>query len=408
MKLRTIIFVLALLSFLSTITGGYLYYTSLKKQTLEDSHKNAEAKTISVAAHIDKHIVELKEPTKKLSEYDDFQSVLIRPDIDNTRGANRKLKLIQDSMGASLAYLMDPDGNVLSSSNYAEPNSLVGNNYAFRPYFQQAIKGDTSIYLALGVTTGIRGIYYGQPVFNNDGDILGVVVFKMSLQFLDVEMDDPDRQGTMMFVSDSGVIFASGKKEWMFQVLWEITPEKREELFLSRQFGKGPWKWTGIAEYEDNNASNIKGDQFIIHRHDISSLPGWRVIYLHDLQTVSERITTPFFKIAGKAIIALSVFIGLAVLILYRKAIDDINMRKKAEKEKEELIQELQQALDEIKKLQGIIPICTLCKNIRDEKGAWNQLESYISNHSDALFSHGVCPKCLLEKYGITEDKIKK
>ena len=54
----------------------------------------------------------------------------------------------------------------------------------------------------------------------------------------------------------------------------------------------------------------------------------------------------------------------------------------------------LQKALDEIKTLHGIIPICSYCKKIRDDKGAWERIEEYISNHSEAQFSHGICPEC--------------
>lgn len=57
--------------------------------------------------------------------------------------------------------------------------------------------------------------------------------------------------------------------------------------------------------------------------------------------------------------------------------------------------EELRDALNEIKTLQGIIPICAYCHSIRDDEGAWSQIESYISKHSDAKFSHGICPKCV-------------
>ena len=60
---------------------------------------------------------------------------------------------------------------------------------------------------------------------------------------------------------------------------------------------------------------------------------------------------------------------------------------------------ELQAALDAIKTLQGIIPICASCKKIRDDKGAWNQLEAYISAHTDAAFTHGICPDCARRLY---------
>lgn len=55
----------------------------------------------------------------------------------------------------------------------------------------------------------------------------------------------------------------------------------------------------------------------------------------------------------------------------------------------------LQKALDEVKILQGIIPICSYCKQIRDDKGAWSRIEKYISENTDAEFSHGICPDCL-------------
>ncbi|MBN2807917.1 MAG: response regulator [Deltaproteobacteria bacterium] len=65
----------------------------------------------------------------------------------------------------------------------------------------------------------------------------------------------------------------------------------------------------------------------------------------------------------------------------------------------EEKNKELEKALGEIKTLQGILPICMHCKGIRDDDGAWNQLEKYITEHSDAQFSHGICDKCLKEHY---------
>ncbi len=78
----------------------------------------------------------------------------------------------------------------------------------------------------------------------------------------------------------------------------------------------------------------------------------------------------------------------------------DITERKKAEKEKENLIQQLQNALDEIQTLQGIIPICSGCKKIRDDKGYWNLLESYIEKYSSASFTHSLCPDCSDKYYG--------
>jgi phosphoserine phosphatase RsbU/P len=67
--------------------------------------------------------------------------------------------------------------------------------------------------------------------------------------------------------------------------------------------------------------------------------------------------------------------------------------------EQKRLIKELQAALQNIKTLQGLIPICASCKKIRDDKGYWNQIEAYISEHSAVEFSHGICPECAKKIY---------
>ena len=77
----------------------------------------------------------------------------------------------------------------------------------------------------------------------------------------------------------------------------------------------------------------------------------------------------------------------------------DITERKLAEQEREKLIGELQKALAEIRTLHGILPICASCKKIRDDSGAWHQIESYIRDHSDAEFSHGLCTDCAKKLY---------
>jgi DNA-binding NtrC family response regulator len=67
--------------------------------------------------------------------------------------------------------------------------------------------------------------------------------------------------------------------------------------------------------------------------------------------------------------------------------------------ERQRLTTELKTALDHIKQLQGMLPICSVCKNIRDDKGYWNRIESYISEHSEVKFSHGLCPDCARKIY---------
>ena len=78
----------------------------------------------------------------------------------------------------------------------------------------------------------------------------------------------------------------------------------------------------------------------------------------------------------------------------------DVTERKEAEFERERLIEKLNKAVQDVKTLGGLIPICSSCKKIRDDKGYWNQLENYFEQHSTALFSHSLCPSCMDEIYG--------
>jgi ABC-type phosphate/phosphonate transport system substrate-binding protein len=73
--------------------------------------------------------------------------------------------------------------------------------------------------------------------------------------------------------------------------------------------------------------------------------------------------------------------------------------RTKIEAERERLIAELKDALNNVKTLKGLLPICASCKKIRDDKGYWSQIEEYIGSHSDAQFSHGICPECMKKLY---------
>ena len=82
-----------------------------------------------------------------------------------------------------------------------------------------------------------------------------------------------------------------------------------------------------------------------------------------------------------------------------RKSFYLMNILTQQHKEIESINSELKDALDHVKQLGGLIPICAKCKNIRDDKGYWNQIESYISEHSEAEFSHSICPDCASKLY---------
>ena len=85
--------------------------------------------------------------------------------------------------------------------------------------------------------------------------------------------------------------------------------------------------------------------------------------------------------------------------IIWSGIVLDITERKQVEEERNQLVIALQRALAEVNTLNGLLPICSYCKKIRDDKGYWDQIESYIHKHSGTEFSHGICPECAQKYY---------
>jgi len=95
-------------------------------------------------------------------------------------------------------------------------------------------------------------------------------------------------------------------------------------------------------------------------------------------------------------------FIGFSLVLIFTFLIAYQNKNISRHKN------ELEKAMAEIKKLSGLIPICAHCKKIRDDEGYWEQIESFIASHSEATFSHGICPECAQKYYGEYYEKMEK
>jgi hypothetical protein len=79
--------------------------------------------------------------------------------------------------------------------------------------------------------------------------------------------------------------------------------------------------------------------------------------------------------------------------------IEDITARKLSELEREKLLRQVQAAMANVKTLSGLVPICSTCKKIRNDRGEWRAVEEYVTQHTGAQFSHGICPECLKKYY---------
>jgi C4-dicarboxylate-specific signal transduction histidine kinase len=333
MNLRVIIIVLALLSLFSTSIGGYLYYSSLKNAELEESFFIADEQLKDIANHVDFYLAEHQRSVQALGGLKEIQNALVDQDGDSLAAANVILDHFQKSLEVSVCYLMDSRGRTIASSNRSAPDSFLGKNYSFRPYFQQSMNGITSVYMALGITSKKRGAYFGYPVYGHSSDIpAGVLVIKAFIDDIESEINNP-YEGVMLLTDPRGVVFISNRPEWMYHVLWRLSDEDLREIQESRQFSTGPWKWTGIEKKGETHAIDASGREYHIHKRGLRNYPGWNILYLHDHHEALKTITVPLFKTAGYIILSLCVLIAISVMLLYKKASNNIIMRMRAEEE---------------------------------------------------------------------------
>lgn len=160
----------------------------------------------------------------------------LEPDNQNLLAS---LEQIRSDFQAAIVYIMDRSGTVVISTRYGDGQSLTGKNYAFRPYFREAMKGENVVYPAFGVTTNERGLYYSSPIFREEKgpiqEIIGVAVIKMGMETVDDWFKGI--ASPIAMVSSQGIIFAANRPDWVFRVAYPLTDKELEALRDGSQFG---------------------------------------------------------------------------------------------------------------------------------------------------------------------------
>ena len=330
MKLRLILLVLSLLSFLSVSVGGYFYYANLREAAFHEAERQSLNRLVAIKRNLSTFFSENVKPVRVLAGMKEIRAALVRPDAASLARANAMLDYFQRTLGVAVCYLMDRRGDTIASSNRHAADSFVGFNFAFRPYFRQAISGHPSSYLAIGITSKKRGAYYSQPVYGKQKAPLGVVVIKASIGSIEEELG-ADRDEIVLVTDPAGIIFLSSRKAWLNHTVQQLSSVQADKIRQSAQFGPGPWPWTGLTFKGPNTAVNAAGVEYMTHRLTLNKFPGWQVINLRSLKAITKTVSDPIIKITGQIILILLLFIGLAVGILYRKASQELTRRREAE-----------------------------------------------------------------------------
>ena len=147
---------------------------------------------------------------------------------------DRRLAAFAAQSGLDAIYLMRPDGTTIAASNAGRPDSFVGQDYAFRPYFQAAREGAQGRFYGIGATTGLPGYFIADAVRDAEGGLAGVIAIKLDL----TDLEDAWRAaGEQVFLANrDGIVLLSSDPRWRYRSLRDLSPDQRARIAQDRQF----------------------------------------------------------------------------------------------------------------------------------------------------------------------------
>jgi two-component system C4-dicarboxylate transport sensor histidine kinase DctB len=172
-----------------------------------------------------------------LAESPDVRALLETPSAATAARVDARLRLLAESTDAAVIYVLAADGVTVAASNAAQPNSFVGQNYGFRPYFRGAMKRGGAELFALGTVSGRPGLYLARRI-GSQSEPLGVIVVKIEFEAMQQVWR---RQPGITFVTDMhGVVIITSRPDWRFDSLGQLSGSARRAIRTTRQYGDLP------------------------------------------------------------------------------------------------------------------------------------------------------------------------
>ncbi len=248
-------------------------------------------------------------------------------DKDARATLNTYLKFVARSSGASDIYLMDTAGITLAASNWDQPDSFIGDDYSFRPYFKQAIKGQPGDYFALGMSSGQRGYYFAYPVREHE-KVIGVMVVKVPLASLEEERGGGHYE--FLVTDPDGVIFLATEPRWRYHTLTPLAEDQRKRIEAGRRyldFPLVPLPATHVAPFAGNAqlmtlTIDGRGVTYLLRGVEMPQA-GWTVYILLNIAPVATDVTHAVLLAA----FSLGVLVLLSLILLQRRARLDERVR---------------------------------------------------------------------------------
>ncbi len=295
--------------------SGWLAYGLALQSGLAQLHRAADDRLTLLLMTLDATIERFRYLPTVLAQAAPILNVYRNPDSASARdAANRYLKSLNDAAGSSDLYVLDDNGIALAASNYLDRNNFVGQSYAFRPYFTEALRSREGRYYAVGATTGKPGYFLWRSVGGADS-ALGVAVVKVDLHPLQAEWK---RTGGLVAMLDrNGVVFLSSRDNWQYRPIAPLSQLQRRLLRETRQYGRdidsnhplfdGEHMERGLQVVHLDDANPGKARDHVVFSRKLAA-HDWTLTVLFDLRPVRH----------GAAIVSAAVMLAvLAALLVY-------------------------------------------------------------------------------------------
>ncbi|MGL4236389.1 sensor histidine kinase [Tabrizicola sp.] len=255
---------------------------------------------------------------------------------------SRWMKWANTALEASDIYVMDRDGNTIAASNFDLTDSFMGKNFAYRPYFTEALAGGTGRFFAIGTTSGIRGYFFGAPVRDAAGDVAGVIAVKIGVDAIESSWNSAEHE--IIVTDPAGIVFMSSDPGWLYKATLPLTPERQAETEDSRRYAEMP---IGVLYQSRDDAFGVPlialttqdgaGREYLEASETMAGA-GWTVHVLLDTAYLrgQARLATAAFVLA----LGVGLLIGLLVFQGRRRMAERIAMQAGAQAELEHRVEE--------------------------------------------------------------------
>lgn len=205
------------------------------RNALEEGQVRAETTLRQTVNALESHLTRFEALPALLAQDDAVRALLLAPqDEARIAAMNRWLAETNALVESSDLYLIDLAGDTIAASNHGRPDSFIGQNFSYRPYFTAARDGGLGRYFALGTTSGVRGYYFASPVRDGAGRVLGVVALKIGVDAIEAGWRARDYR--ILVTDPEGVVFMSTDPGWLYRAFLPLTPDRLERLATTRRY----------------------------------------------------------------------------------------------------------------------------------------------------------------------------